>query len=403
MWIMGISTNWIVPRNVRSVAYPEFGNGVSQWVNIDPHREVECRGRIARLAAQTSVFRCGINASVCGKHASWALAGGCKSRYSYPLVGDDPPDPVAPDHQTRAKTQRSVGPLVEPINPSDAARHESNYARVVLKALVSNRDELTALHQQMTYSWRRPMHTTETTTNNERLPFTMVPDPVIDAGLTPQALALFVIIAKYADNTTREAYPSRNLLAEKMGMSKASSVDRYIRELVDSGFIEKTTKTQPNGALRNTYRIAAWNCQTRQQQSSTGDGGGPSQGTEVVLHGGHELDSPNYTLGTRHRNSSNEHVGPDRVVPISEGWHVNGLHVNKGAAIGLNVRAVGDVFKRWAIAEGIRSRDFDRRFGVLLDVIEQGHHPEDMGFAGISDYAGGDYHWYEHERFQATQ
>lgn len=80
---------------------------------------------------------------------------------------------------------------------------------------------------------------------------------------------------------------------------------------------------------------------------------------------------------------------------------MNGLHVNKGAAIGLNVRAVGDVFKRWAIAEGIRSRDFDKRFGVLLDVIEQGHHPEDMGFAGISDYAGGDYHWYEHERFQA--
>jgi hypothetical protein len=61
--------------------------------------------------------------------------------------------------------------------------------------------------------------------------FSMIPHAVTDHGLSPTALALYVVLMRYADNDTKKAFPKRQTLADKLGMKKADSIDRYVAEL----------------------------------------------------------------------------------------------------------------------------------------------------------------------------
>jgi hypothetical protein len=67
-------------------------------------------------------------------------------------------------------------------------------------------------------------------------PFIAVPHWVLQLGLSPRALQLYVVLASYVNNRTREATVSRRLLAEQC-VCHPDTVDRMLRELVQAGAI----------------------------------------------------------------------------------------------------------------------------------------------------------------------
>jgi predicted transcriptional regulator len=68
--------------------------------------------------------------------------------------------------------------------------------------------------------------------------FAIVDEWVINLDISDRAFKLYAILARYADNDTHKAFPSRDTLAERLRCSKAS-VDRAVLELVDAKAIQK--------------------------------------------------------------------------------------------------------------------------------------------------------------------
>lgn len=69
-------------------------------------------------------------------------------------------------------------------------------------------------------------------------PFSIVPEWVLDRGLSSTALKLYIVLARFADWETGIAFPARDTLAERMQCSE-KTVDRAVKELVDAECIEK--------------------------------------------------------------------------------------------------------------------------------------------------------------------
>lgn len=56
--------------------------------------------------------------------------------------------------------------------------------------------------------------------------------------LSPQALALYAHLKKFADYETGQCWPSKETLAARLGMTQGRSADRYITELCECGLIQ---------------------------------------------------------------------------------------------------------------------------------------------------------------------
>ena len=73
--------------------------------------------------------------------------------------------------------------------------------------------------------------------------------------ISSTAFKLFVNICRFADNEGK-CFPSRSKLAKVMGYKTTRSLDKYIKELVEAGFITKETRLRPNGShTTNFYQI----------------------------------------------------------------------------------------------------------------------------------------------------
>ena len=68
--------------------------------------------------------------------------------------------------------------------------------------------------------------------------FAIVDEWVINLEISDRAFKLYAVLARYADNSTHKAFPSRDTLAARLRCSKAS-VDRAVTELVEARAIEK--------------------------------------------------------------------------------------------------------------------------------------------------------------------
>ena len=74
-------------------------------------------------------------------------------------------------------------------------------------------------------------------------PYAQIPRWILRAGdkLSHGAVRLYGVIMTYADNSTRAAFPSREKLAEDMGV-KVRSISSYIKELEDFKALEVTRR-----------------------------------------------------------------------------------------------------------------------------------------------------------------
>ncbi|PZE23879.1 helix-turn-helix domain-containing protein [Curtobacterium sp. MCBD17_028] len=67
--------------------------------------------------------------------------------------------------------------------------------------------------------------------------FAIVPEWVLDSGVSGNAVKLYAILRRYADNATGEAHPSRRTLATRMGFSRPQSIDPIVQELVQASAV----------------------------------------------------------------------------------------------------------------------------------------------------------------------
>ncbi|ALY10254.1 HTH DNA binding domain protein [Arthrobacter phage Salgado] len=122
----------------------------------------------------------------------------------------------------------------------------------------------------------------------DRPPFAMIPNWLLTAS--SHAYRLYGLLHSYADNTSREAWPSRATLARQMGMAKAGTLQPYIKELEDLGAITVIRSTGEDGTNRvNRYRL-------HQRSTGVGPSAGPPPASGVSegspLHGGRPVDGP---------------------------------------------------------------------------------------------------------------
>ena len=85
-------------------------------------------------------------------------------------------------------------------------------------------------------------------------PFSIVPEWVLERGLSPTALKLYIVLARYADWETGIAFPARDTLAERMKSSE-KTVDRAVKELVAAECIGKEYRGRYTSARYRVFQI----------------------------------------------------------------------------------------------------------------------------------------------------
>lgn len=114
--------------------------------------------------------------------------------------------------------------------------------------------------------------------------FSIVPEWVLDAGLTDRAIRIYALIARYADNDTLQAFPSRETLAER-ALCSVKSVDRAIRDLIAAGALRKTHRRNGDAYQSNLYTVRRIPDHLGTRQSLGRDTGDARVGTPVTPPG----------------------------------------------------------------------------------------------------------------------
>ncbi len=102
-------------------------------------------------------------------------------------------------------------------------------------------------------------------------PFSLIPEWVLDSGVSDRAVRLYCVLARYADKDG-EAWPSRGLLAERLKCSR-DSVDRAVRELVDVGALHREHRTRNGAHTSNLWTIMRVAAGSRPRSRTTTPGG----------------------------------------------------------------------------------------------------------------------------------
>jgi biotin operon repressor len=87
-----------------------------------------------------------------------------------------------------------------------------------------------------------------TTTIKSETKFALIPDWVIDLDISSTAFRLYAVLAKYADNQTHQAFPSRETLADRLKCS-VKTVERAVQELEAAGAIRKESRGRYHSTL----------------------------------------------------------------------------------------------------------------------------------------------------------
>jgi len=89
-------------------------------------------------------------------------------------------------------------------------------------------------------------------------PFVIIPEWVLDSGISDRAIRLYCTLGRYADDVTGEAYPSRRTLGKRLGCS-TDSIDRAKNELVEVGALSvvhrKDEAGDPTSNLYTVHRV----------------------------------------------------------------------------------------------------------------------------------------------------
>jgi hypothetical protein len=149
--------------------------------------------------------------------------------------------------------------------------------------------------------------------------FAVIPEWILYADISAQALRIYGVMARYADKGTGKAFPSHRAIAER-GRCSIRTVQRALAELAKVGAIEITERDDQAGQHSNEYFIRV---------SRPIDTGG--QGVLAYVHG--SLDT-----GGQHNESHSERETPLSPTetsprePFDEFWSIYPRRQGKGDA-----------------------------------------------------------------------
>jgi len=123
--------------------------------------------------------------------------------------------------------------------------------------------------------------------------FSIVPEWVIDADVSDRAIRVYTILARYADNETLQAFPSRDLIAQR-ARCHVKSVDRAVEELVAIGAVVKGHRKAGNGYISNVYTLRRIPGGRDTTVPRVGTPVSPGRDTRVPLTRTTELEPENY-------------------------------------------------------------------------------------------------------------
>jgi predicted transcriptional regulator len=179
--------------------------------------------------------------------------------------------------------------------------------------------------------------------------FAIVDEWVINLDISDRAFKLYAILARYADNNTHKAFPSRDTLAERLRCSKAS-VDRAVLELVDAEAIEKRHRAY-NSVL---YTVII----DPPKGVLTGDDTVSSRVSTDVVTGDDvtrttQLEPENYIEAKKNATSI-----PDNYTPSAS---IQETFESKYGSV-LSYEETLDAFTDYHLAKGSRFKDWDAAF-----------------------------------------
>lgn len=207
-------------------------------------------------------------------------------------------------------------------------------------------------------------------------PFVMVPASILDAGLTPQAITLYLALRRHADNRSGETWLWRERLAGYLGLRKTASVDRYTRELADAGLIgvsdrwcSKVDRRDWVATKDSDHTIQGSNLYTiiaGRMGSLSRDAGGPAPGTQGVPQRGHDLDSLIHNPIPKGKTTRSTAM----TLPVD--WEPNAQHLAEALRLGANLDAVAAKFREGMTASGESRKNWGATFMAYLRAEVEG-------------------------------
>jgi hypothetical protein len=199
-------------------------------------------------------------------------------------------------------------------------------------------------------------------------PFSIVPEWVLDRGLSPTALKLYIVMARFADWQTGMAFPSRETLADRMGCS-LKTVDRAVIEVVKAECVKKISRGRYASALYRVYQV-----DPRRTDLSTEWTDLNSEGTDLSSR----LDTDDHLTRTTKREpleqeplndlEATKSTKPSRLSKLPTDWYPSDRLLEMFATKWPNVDRDFEVeqFINYWHAEGKTKADWDKAFQVWM-------------------------------------
>jgi hypothetical protein len=184
---------------------------------------------------------------------------------------------------------------------------------------------------------------------NTDLRFSIIPEWVLDADISDRAIRLYSILARYADNETLQAFPSRETLAKRANCHWRS-VDRAIDELVTLGAITKQHRRNGESYQSNMYTLRRVGPQVSPPTDRADRGVLTPQSVPTDTGG-------NLTITTELEplNDTNRHfTDSDMSIHFNDFWEIYPRKMGKGEAKAAFVKAVNR-FGHEVILDGVRA------------------------------------------------
>jgi hypothetical protein len=224
--------------------------------------------------------------------------------------------------------------------------------------------------------------------------FAMIPNDVTDHGLSPTALALYVVLMRHADNDTKKAFPSRKALSGKLGMKKADSVDRYITELCSAGLLSvrprwrdaESSRVSFEKTARCTFQTSSEYTLRTKPMKSVGNGKSPGRPATRSSGGlGPSETGTNYTHVNETEDKNMRSAAPPIIEEPSsfpDDWTVKPRHHRRADELRVDIEEAEQNFREQMCDE--RRTSWDGAFMQYLDSTSQGRERDEFP-SGIRD------------------
>lgn len=191
---------------------------------------------------------------------------------------------------------------------------------------------------------------------NTDLRFSIIPEWVLDADISDRAIRLYSILARYADNETLQAFPSRETLAKRANCH-IKSVDRAIQELIDIGAVLKAHRRNGESYQSNLYTLKRVGTQQSlgRDKAVQGVGTGESLGGDTSVH---------LTITTELEPENYSETKTKRAQSVPEDWKPSEKLMTdlEGKFPTLLLAQEVEAFIDFHVAKGSVFKDVDRAF-----------------------------------------